>query len=455
MAYPLWSVGVHPEENAGREPEGVAGMNRPRPQLSAAPDVRIAEIDILRGIALIGIYWINVVVFALPNGAYSLPHLLGEAESVNVAIWAFSEVFVEGTMRGLFSILFGASTLIFLDEAKLASHSGIEVVDRYYRRCLTLMLFGLIHAYFFLAQWDLLFAYGLLGMFLFPLRNLEPRALILVGLVLFAISDFNSWRENHEALQANAELRSMTPQQLSDWRQEMRQNNLDEMQTDIDTYRAGYSDIFAAQSVVVQEQQSSKMYTEHFFDIGGMMVFGMALMKLGVLTGQRSLALYVVMMLGGWVAGGIFRGLEAYELWAVDFNVDARDPDILLPYNIDRIVMTLGHIGFFGILLKLGLLKWASSALSAVGKLALTNYVSQTLLSVLLFYGFGLGYFAYLERYELIGVFFAVAALQVAWSQYWLQHFRMGPLEWLWRSMVYGKWQKLSRDARPEQAPTG
>jgi uncharacterized protein len=427
-------------------------MMRPRPQHQAAHDLRIVEIDVLRGIALIGIYWINVVIFALPHGAYSLPDLLGEAKTANIAVWAFSDLFVEGTMRALFSILFGASTLIFLDEAKLGSKDGLAVVDRYYRRCLTLMLFGLIHAYLLLGQWDLLYAYGLLGMFLFPLRNVSARTLIVVALALFVISDVSSWKENYDVLRGEESVSVMTPEEQERFRQEARNTNLEDFEADFDTYRSGYPEIFAAQIPVVVEQQSSKMYSDHVFDVGGMMLVGMALMKLGVLTGERTIGFYILLALGGYIFGGLLHGIESYESWRADFNSEARDPFLMMPYNIGRLFMTFGHIGAFGIVARLGGIPKIAPYLAPVGRMALTNYVSQTVLSVLFFYGFGFGYYGDFERYQLIWVFLAVVAFQIVASGIWLSHFRLGPLEWLWRSMIYGRWQPLRREKLQREA---
>lgn len=409
------------------------------------PDHRFLEIDCLRGIALLGIYWINVVIFALPHGAYSLPHLLGREVDINVALWAFSEVFVEGTMRGLFSILFGASAFIFLDQARLASNDGVAVVERYYRRCLFLMVFGLVHAYILLAQWDVLFAYGLLGLFLFPLRRLSPGWLILAALTLFAISDFNSWTENVTELSEIADTRAMSKDAASAYRDELRSEYLSEFEKDFETYKSGYIEIFLAQAPLIAEQQSTKIYTDYIFDIGGMLLFGMALMRLGVLTGQRSLQFYVVMSLAGYGLGGLLRGVECYELWLAGFYPEARDPMLLMPYNLGRIAMTLGHIGLFGILIKLGCVEYLSRYFAAVGRMALTNYVGQTVISVLIFYGFGLGYYGAFEPYQLVSVFLAVAAFQIVASNMWLRTYRIGPLEWLWRSMAYGRYQPLLR----------
>ena len=421
-------------------------MTRPRSQLGAAPDLRILEIDVLRGIALIGIYWINVVIFAFPHGAYSLPILFGDAKTANLTVWAFSEVFVEGTMRGLFSLLFGASTLIFLDEAKLEGRDGLNVVDRYYRRCLTLMLFGLVHAYVLLAQWDLLYAYGLLGMFLFPLRNLRASTLIVLGLLLFVISDFNTWSENQEGLASHEDLRGKTSRQLAEYREESRQGDLEEMELEFATYLSGYTEIFLGQAPAIAEQQSNKMYADHLFDIGGMMLFGMALLKLGILTGKRTLMFYMLLALAGYGSGGLLRGIETYELWLAEFVSETRNPSFFMPYNISRLAMTLGHVGLVGALMKSGWMSGAANYLAPVGRLALTNYVGQTLFSVLFFYGFGLGFFGYFERYQLIWVFLAVVVFQIITSRFWLRRFRMGPLEWLWRSMIYGSRQPLLRE---------
>jgi len=433
------------ESVLGSSPVGVPPLSSPRPKVGAAPDFRIVEIDVLRGIALIGIYWINVVIFAFPHGAYSLPILIGDAKTANVTVWAFSDVFVEGTMRGLFSLLFGASTLIFLDEAKLEFRDGLRVVDRYYRRCLTLMMFGLLHAYVLLAKWDLLYAYGLLGMFLFPLRNLSARTLIVLGLLLFIISDFNTWSETQEALKGYEELRGKTSQQIAEYRDESHQGDVGEMELELVTYLSGYSDIFRAQAAAVAEQQSSSVYADHFFGIGGMMLLGMALMKLGILTGKRSIRFYTGLALAGYGLGGSLRGIETYELWLADFVSETRNPSLFMPYNIGRIAMTLGHVGLIGALMKVGWMTGAASYLSPVGRLALTNYVGQTLFSVFFFYGVGLGFFGYFERYQLIWVFLAVVVFQIIASRVWLRRFRVGPLEWLWRSMIYGSPQPLLR----------
>ena len=454
-------------------------MQKKRPPVTA-PDIRIVQIDVLRGIAVLGIYWINVVIFAFPHGAYAWPDLLGEADKANIATWLFSELFIEGSMRGLFSMLFGASALIFLSEAKLDNKDGLEVVDRFFRRNLLLIGFGLIHAYILLAQWDLLYAYGLFGMFLFPLRKLRARTLLIAGVCLLAMGDAYTYVNGivssqqaetamHQPLErqfaqaqvgpadtvndaideALAEINDATDSEQTAQTVEegLRGTTIAAMEQDVEIYLSDYPTIFAYQVPLVAEQQSTEMYYDHVFDIGGMMLVGMALMKFGVLNGGISLRLLLLLAMSGYLIGGTLRGAESLQAWFHGFDADARDPWLLMPYNMGRLAMTIGHVGALGFLMKSGLMNPVSGYLASVGRLALTNYVGQTVISCFLFFGFGLGFYAYFERYQLIYVCLAVWAFQIIASNIYLQYYRIGPLEWVWRSLIYGKWQPLSREA--------
>jgi len=239
----------------------------------------------------------------------------------------------------------------------------------------------------------------------------------------------------------------MGTERAAEYQDEVAKTNLDEFQDEFDTYRSNYLDIFRYQVPVIVEQQSTKMYSDHLFDVGGMMLIGMALFKLGVLTGQHSMGFYLLLSIVGYAAGGMLHAVESYELWRAGYIAEARDPFLMMPYNVARLMMTLGHIGAFGVLIHLGIIRRLAPYLAPVGRMALTNYVGQTVISVLIFYGVGLGYFGYLERYELTWVFLAVVVLQLFVSNCWLRHFHFGPLEWLWRSITYGSYQPFHRAA--------
>ena len=421
----------------------VSTLHRP------APDMRIAQLDILRGVAVLGIYWINVMVAALPYSVYVLPMLLGEATYANILIWAFSETMVEGSMRGLFSMLFGASAMLFLNESRLAG-DGLSVVDRYYRRSLLLVLFGLIHAWLLLWTYDVLYAYGLLGLFLFPLRKLGPGILLATGLALLVFGDtaMNQFVDN-EVSNSTPQVRYEPGLMPADFAiqgaddETVSQSILKQLEEEVLIYQSRYSIIFRFQIKDVIEQQSSNMYNIYFFDIGGMMLIGMALFKLGVLSGQRTRRFYLGLTLAGYALGLLVRGPETYEALHDGFDVSMLLSDGGPGYNIGRLGMTLGHIGLICLLSQFALLSRSKQVLAAVGRMALSNYIMQSLFSMFIFYGFGLGLYSKLERYQLIFVCLAVWLVQIIISLLWLRYFHYGPLEWVWRSLIYGQRQKL------------
>ncbi len=424
------------------------------PTTSQSPNIRITQLDVLRGFAVLGIYWINVIIFGLPTGAYALPNLLGQAETLNVGHWVFSEFMVEGSMRGLFSMLFGASAMVFLNESRLGA-SGLMVVDRYYRRNLLLILFGIIHAYLLLWPYDVLYAYGLIGLFLFPLRKFNPYVLIVAGSLLLAIGDIDIVKPMAD--KSDMTLRQYTPAPAgpdsetdeSEFRNKDRDNYRESMQIqmedDIELHQSGYIKIFTNHLEEVVAQQSVYMYSVHFFDIGGMMLWGMALLKLGVLSGKRSVRFYLLLAVCGYALSSTIRSFSVYHELTHGFIPDDIAAHGGVNYAIGRLPLTLAHIGLLGLFCHYPVFNFITTTLAKVGRLALTNYVLQTLISIWLFYGIGWGLIGMLERYQLIYVCVFVWIVQIIFSSIWVRHFQFGPLEWVWRSLIYGKLQPLQK----------
>ena len=405
---------------------------------------RIAQIDVLRGFAVLGVYWIGAGAFGLPYGANALPTLIGDPSTLNLAIWASTEVYMEGAMRGVFSMLFGASALIFLDQARLDTE-GVPLVERFYRRNLSLMVFGLVHAYLLLWPHDVLYAYGLLGMFIFPLRRTPTLALFLAGVALQAVADAEvdwglvlGWLRGLPPT-PEAALAAASPQESARFLNWMRM----QMLQDIQTYRSGYLDIFSAQVAEVAAQQSTVFYKRHLYEIGGMMLIGMALYRWGVLSGRCRTGLYFALAVLGLGLGGWLRGADIYAVWSQGFDpltlAQLEEGDL----DLGRLPVALGHVGLIGLLCKWGRAAWLTRPLAATGRLALTNYLSQTVFSIILFYGLGFGLFAILERWQLALICLGVWAFQIGFSVLWLRRFRYGPLEWLWRSLIYGRAQPM------------
>jgi uncharacterized protein len=417
---------------------------------------RINSLDILRGIALLGILLINIVHFGLPWPAHINPIVTGAATEINLLVWKINSLFFEGTMRAIFSMLFGAGVILFIAKAE-EKGAGIKAADFYYRRVLWLLFFGMVHAYVFLWPGDILYAYGLMGLFLFPLRHMAPKFLIAAACVLFVIGALVHQREYNtvaglkeraalaeNAIAAGTEPSTPLKRGQEEWNQLMSDSkpSKGEFQRRIAGMNKGYLDMVRSLAPHIEKQQSLYIYRLKIWDILSMMLLGMALFKMRVLNAEKSTRFYVVLAMIGYGVGITINYLEISQIVNSNFDI------IVLAkaertYQLGRIFTVLGHVGFIMLFCKLPVLYWLKHSLASVGRMAFTNYVMHTVLCNIIFLGIGFGLYGSLERYELYYIVFAIWIFQLVLSPLWLRYFRFGPLEWAWRSLTYQKLQPL------------
>lgn len=419
---------------------------RPASDERAAPACdRHESLDFVRGAALFGILLMNIAGMGLSH-AYFNPLNSGGAEGANLWAWVIAMVGFEGTQRALFSILFGAGVILLTSRLEAAGRT--DTADIYLRRNLWLIGFGMINAWLLLWGGDILFFYGVVGLFLFALRNLPPRALLIAGLVSLAIMAAWNAKDTWRTLQAHEEWRSaVTARQsgarlsdeqtgaISGWEERVKrfQPPADEVRRDIAERTASYGSAFMQQAEKNVRGQPYGLY-RYFFDMFGPMLIGMALFKWGVLTLRRPKRLYVAMIVAGYGVGLTVNILEARWILSHNFSMLAfaqTDPT----YDLGRLAMTMGHLGALLLFFRSGVAARFRSALAAVGRMAFTNYLMHSVIALILFVGFGL--FGQLQRHQLYFVVFGIWALQLVVSPLWLRHFRFGPLEWLWRWLTY------------------
>lgn len=438
------------------------------PAETVISEQRLATLDILRGVAVLGILWVNILVFGLPAGGYALPSYLGTDVSANVTFWAFSELMVDGAMRGLLSCLFGAGALIFLSEYNLQTQ-GVLRIEYYYRRNLILIAIGLIHSYLLLWPYDVLFAYGLIGLFLFPLKRIPAKPLVLIACLLIWMTDLTIIEPIASKSDSVAEIAGgqAQPVATSNARQSDDVQEDDDpiaaeyarkdeyhtyavmaMKDDIALQRSSYPQLFLAKLEITIEQHTAYMYTVNIYDIGGMMLLGMALLKLGILQGHRSRRFYAILMLAGFAIGIAMRLPGIMHELASDFVPENVNAPNAVNSNFSRLPIMLGYIGLFLFLYKLRIFSLMFRALTAVGKMALTNYLMQTVICIFLFYGVGFGLIGELQHYQLGLLCIAIWIVLGLFSLVWLKYFRSGPLEWLWRCAIYLRWQAIRRDTQ-------
>ena len=416
---------------------------------------RIGMLDATRGIAVLGILIMNVTGFGLPR-AYDDPTNWGGAEGINLTTWRVVALFFEGTMRGLFTLLFGAGALLFL-QRHAARNPGLLPADLYFRRTMWLIVFGLVNAYLLLWPGDILYYYGVVGLLLFVFRNVTPRKLVAAAAVIMilqtsvTVTEWYGYREASAAAAAAQDARTsgrVLTEAQSQAIEDLASTNeqfkpaLDQLEREVSRVRKSYLSAFGVVAPESWHYETTFFLQHGLLESLGMMLLGMALLRYGVLTGAASRRVYATMLLVGYAIGLIVNLFETANLMRDEFSVASLIASYLT-YDLGRIPMTLGHIGLIGLLYQVAAQSAAMRNLGAVGQMALTNYLMQSVICMFLFTGAGLAWYGHLQRHELYYVVAAIWVVQMIWSPLWLRRFRFGPAEWLWRSLTYCKRQPM------------
>lgn len=403
---------------------------------------RITGLDVTRGFAVMGILAMNIVAFAMPEAAYITPRAWGGDTGPDLWVWAVNYVLFDSKMRGLFSIMFGASTLLVMQSAV---ESGRNPAKTHYARMAVLALFGLAHFYLI---WfgDILFMYAMTGMLLWFFRDLTVKALSIWGIGLITLNalpfmlgmGFLSFTAANGGPPGAVEAYQQFASQFAFHNSSaMREAAL---------FRSDWLTIVAHN---LDEDRWTPLFSLMQFgaETLGLMLIGMALYKSGLLRGEWSLE-----RLDKWRNIGLGIGLlGGVTLLAAQFATDLEPAFVLgstlgfsVPFDV---VMSIGYAALF-----MGLAqRFAASPLigrvAATGRAAFTNYLGTSLLMTALFYGWGFGQFGDWSRAAVYVPVLIVWAIMLLWSKPWLDHFRYGPMEWLWRSLARGSFQPMRRSS--------
>ena len=427
---------------------------------------RILFLDCVRGIALLGILLMNSMAQSQPHFFYEFMNLNQPLTGLNFYAWVVERGFFEGTMRGLFSILFGAGTILLLSRLQ-KQKTGLEPADIYYRRMLWLLFFGLVNAFLFLWPGDILYPYALLGLLLFPFRNWQPRKLFWAVLLLLALG---TYRENR-MLFDNKDV--ITKGQIAEKMETKKEKLTDDQQENLKKWQGfkeentseGMMKKAMAETKKVQEKRHSyvsmvkyyrdiNMMIESVFFYNGwwdMLMFfflGIALLKSGYLEGKKSTLLYVAVTLIGIGIGVFLNYLLLKSEYANKFDMVVLTQQLKFNfYQIRRLFQTMGYLSLLILLYKVIPFRKIMNIFAPVGQMAFTNYLSQSIITSIIFYG--MGWFGQLQRYEIYYVVAGIWAFQIIFSNIWLRYFLFGPFEWLWRSLTYQKKQPFLKKRSP------
>ena len=415
----------------------------------ATTRARIASLDIIRGVAVMGILLMNIYAFALPTPAYANPSAYGGDSGLDLLLWGMEFVFIDSKMRGLFSLLFGASTLLVIERARARED---RPALRHYARMLWLLAFGLVH-FWFIWWGDILALYAQCGLLLYLWRNSSVKVLrnwaiglIGVSTILFNMNALYFTSVQNGMIEMSASERASFDTNVAAITSYFGDNDAAEAK-DIARYRDGtYASIVDSRFI----DERFKPFTNALGllpETLGIMLIGMALFRSGLLTGDWSpertrrwarnaflIATPPLVALAAWQVASGFAAMPVF--WAA---VAASVPfDILMAVGWAALVTLWAQHRPDGSLQR---------RVAAAGRMAFTNYLTTSIVMTTLFYGYGGALYASLGRATLLLFVVAMWGLMLLWSKPWLERFHYGPFEWLWRSLSRFRLQPFVRTA--------
>ena len=403
---------------------------------------RHISLDAMRGFAVMGILAMNIIGFAMPEWAYVSPAAYGTGTLADQIAWAFSFIFIDGKMRGLFSLLFGASMMLIIDRATAKGESAAQV---HYRRMAWLAMFGLAH-YFFIWAGDILFLYAIIGMIAFRFRNWPPARLIKVALIIFAVG-LAIWGIQFGGLQV-FQYFATRPDASADTARQFREMMAStDLAFDIAPDLALHRGSYAAIVMDKMDEWSTPLMSvvQSASETLPLMMIGMAMQKSGFLTGAWGAADYRRWAMRMLPVGLLLTLVLAVWMVAVDFDRIAVLAVFYFWGGVPRMMLTIGYAALLIMLIDRYRNHMMLARVAAAGRAAFSNYLGTSIVMTTIFYGYGFGLFGNVGRAGLWLFVLGAWAVMLLWSKPWLMKFHYGPLEWLWRSLARGKMQAMRR----------
>lgn len=404
---------------------------------------RHITLDAIRGFAVMGILLLNIVGFSMPDAGYVNPAAWGGTDPLNAGVWAVNFVLFDGKMRGLFSVLFGASMLLVMQRAEAAGQNPRSV---HLNRMAWLFVIGSAH--FILIWWgDILVPYAICGTIALLFVNKDVKQLLRWAIIFYVLYFLltlvmvgGGWWQSIQAAApgADPDLIKGTQEMLASFGQP----GTEEIADSLKTYRSGWLTIVQHHLAIFP---GSLFSTLIFFtlDTLAMMLLGMAMLKSGFILGLWLPSLYAKIALRAFAIG--LPPMIALAAWVMLSGFDtvitfAAFFSFSFPF---RVAMTVG---------------WAAALLwlvvthrdhplivrvAAAGRAAFSNYLGTSVVMTFIFYGWGLGLFGQIDRATAMLFVLAAWGIMLTWSKPWLQRYRFGPAEWLWRSLARRQLQPM------------
>lgn len=403
---------------------------------------RISTLDFIRGIAVMGILAANIVAFGQPFDAYMYPTaFLTDPADPGGWMWIAQFILIDGKMRGLFTVLFGAGLYLFMERAWASG--ATRKLQAW--RLIILMLFGMVH-YYLIWPGDILFFYAVFGLAALPLMRMTTARQMILGLVTYAAGAL-FYLVVMSMPWAIADTAFGERPQLAEAREGL-QGGVEATLAQSAQYTAlmqssDYPGLVIYRLTELSGQQLTNVLL-FAFETLPLIIIGMALYRLGFFSGEFDPRR---MKLWGWlgiIGGGLAHLAIGLAVKAGGFTYYGTLAGFVAWTPLPRLAMVLGLAALL-VVYSPAATGWLAERVRAAGRAAFTNYLGTSLVMTAVFSGWGLGLFGELNRPQLYLVVALTCVLMLAWSKPWLDRFRYGPLEWLWRCLTYRRVFPLKR----------
>lgn len=432
---------------------------------------RIDVLDMLRGLAILGIFYINVPYMAASVWTFSADvRLIGWTPADRDA-WVAVNLFFAGTQRCLLEFLFGAGMMVLARKA-MTPDGPVAVADLYYRRNLWLLAFGLFDVFVLLWPGDILHIYALAALFLFPFRTLGPKTLVALGLgwaVLtglgipeYGAREYVARTELSQRVEA-AEARARAGEApaaadaaaRAEWRRlAVHAPDPAAVARERQAHQGGWLP-YAKNAWHYWSYLADEWLLWDVFEAFCTMLIGVALWKWGVIQGLRSARFYLWLLVAGYGFGLTARAIGLAE--TLSFAPGPRS--LWVTGEFARIAIGLGHLALVNLLVKSRLGSTVLGVFKAPGRMAFSLYFLQQIVGMyILFAPWGFDLWGRFGWAQMAAISTTGIVLLVAFANLWMRHFVSGPLEWAWRSLAYVQWQPMVRTEpsappRPDRSP--
>ena len=414
-------------------------METPVPAEPLNNQQRVFILDVLRGFALLGILMVNMPVFNSPMAT-----LIGDmslwTDPANMAARWVIDFFFHGKFYVLFSLLFGIGFYYFM---RKADEAGGGIINLFRRRLLFLLLIGALHV---LLLWygDILLIYALFGFIMTWFRNKSDRS-VLIWAIVFLLIPLVFTGLFYSAVKMAMDIPEVGAELEAGFR-EGEQQFMALADRAMHVYSSGsFSEIMRIR------------LTEYSYVLGGIFTFFptvLSMFLLGLFAARkgylenttRHLSFFRKLCLvslpfaiaGNWL-------IATYAPMASHIEPSRELLIMQAGFSVGGPATAFVYISLFVFWLRCECGQWLVRKLAMTGRMALTNYLTQSIICTTIFYSYGLGLYGKMNFIYGILLTVVIFAIQLAWSDYWLRHFRFGPFEWVWRSLTYGKMQPMKK----------